>query len=79
MLGTPGTQLPIVLVVSWPFINLVPGIAMTVRRLHDTGRSGLHYLFVFIPLAGAVILLVLMLSRTRHPHENRFGYRRQVQ
>ncbi|WP_141502064.1 DUF805 domain-containing protein [Paenibacillus luteus] len=37
---------------------LLPSLAVGVRRLHDTGRSGLWLLLSFIPLIGAIILLV---------------------
>ncbi len=36
---------------------IVPSIAMSVRRLHDTGKSGLFYLLVFVPF-GSIVLLV---------------------
>jgi len=51
---------------------LVPGIAVTVRRLHDTERSGLWILIILLPLIGAIVLLVFMcLDGT--PADNRFG------
>lgn len=37
---------------------LIPIIAVGVRRLHDLGKSGLYYLFSFIPLVGGIILLI---------------------
>ena len=37
---------------------LIPSIAVSVRRLHDTGRSGWWLLIAFIPLIGAIVLLV---------------------
>nr|WP_320119882.1 DUF805 domain-containing protein [uncultured Marinifilum sp.] len=37
---------------------LIPGIAVSVRRLHDTGRSGWFLLLGLIPFVGAIILLV---------------------
>lgn len=40
---------------------LIPGIATGVRRLHDTGRSGLWYLLIFVPIIGSIILLVFFL------------------
>jgi uncharacterized membrane protein YhaH (DUF805 family) len=40
---------------------LIPGIAVTIRRLHDTDRSGWWFLILFIPLVGAVVLLVFMI------------------
>ncbi len=36
---------------------LVPGIAVSVRRLHDIGKSGWMLLVAFIPCLGALILL----------------------
>lgn len=39
---------------------LVPGLAVGVRRLHDTGRSGWWWLVVLIPFAGAIWLIVLL-------------------
>jgi len=41
---------------------LVPGLAVAVRRLHDTGRSGLRLFIVLIPLIGSIILLIYMVS-----------------
>ena len=50
----------------------IPGIAVGVRRLHDTGRSGWWLLITFIPLIGAIVLLVYFLQDGQ-PGENRFG------
>ena len=36
---------------------LIPSVAVTVRRLHDTGRSGWWYLISFAPLGGIVLLV----------------------
>lgn len=38
----------------------IPGIAVTARRLQDTGKSGWMMLIVFIPIVGAIWLLILM-------------------
>lgn len=38
----------------------VPTVAVAVRRLHDTGRSGWWFLITFVPLVGGIILLVFM-------------------
>ena len=38
--------------------SIVPAIAVCVRRLHDVNRSGWFYFIGFIPLVGAIILLV---------------------
>ena len=37
---------------------LVPSIAVSVRRLHDTGRSGWWVLIGFVPLIGLIVLIV---------------------
>ncbi len=37
---------------------LVPTLAVTVRRLHDTGRSGWWYLIALVPFVGGIILLI---------------------
>lgn len=37
---------------------LVPSLALTWRRLHDTGHSGGYYFLGLIPLVGGIILLV---------------------
>jgi len=38
---------------------LIPGLAVFVRRMHDIGKSGWWYFIAFIPLVGAIWLLVL--------------------
>ncbi|GAA1433602.1 hypothetical protein GCM10009616_25960 [Microlunatus lacustris] len=38
---------------------IVPSIAITVRRLHDAGFSGLLYLINFVPYLGSLAILVL--------------------
>jgi uncharacterized membrane protein YhaH (DUF805 family) len=51
---------------------LLPSIAVTVRRLHDTNRTGWWILISFLPLIGGIWLLVLtVLDGT--PANNRFG------
>jgi len=37
----------------------IPGLAVSVRRLHDVGKSGWFYLIILIPIVGAIWLLVL--------------------
>lgn len=39
---------------------IIPSIASTIRRLHDTGRSGWWYLVGLIPYAGHIILWTLL-------------------
>lgn len=42
---------------------LLPGLAVSVRRLHDTNRSGWWILIALIPVLGWVWLFVLMLLK----------------
>ena len=49
---------------------LVPSIAVGIRRLHDTNRSGWWILISFVPFVGGLILLVFyVLEGTRGPNE----------
>jgi uncharacterized membrane protein YhaH (DUF805 family) len=51
--------------------SLLPSIAVTARRLHDTDRSGWWQLLYFLPLIGAIIMLVFLVQSGREP--NRFS------
>jgi len=51
---------------------IIPGIAVTIRRLHDTDRSGWTVLWALVPLIGALLLLVYYISEGT-PGPNRFG------
>lgn len=51
---------------------LIPGIAVSVRRLHDTNRSGWWLLISLIPLIGTIVLLVFMVQDSQ-PSENQYG------
>lgn len=51
---------------------LVPSIAVLIRRLHDSDKSGWLVLISFIPLLGAIILLVFAIQEgTKGP--NKYG------
>ncbi|MCH8545761.1 MAG: DUF805 domain-containing protein [Cryomorphaceae bacterium] len=51
---------------------LLPGIAVSVRRLHDINKSGWWLLISFIPLIGIIWLLVLMATDGK-PGQNQYG------
>ena len=51
---------------------LIPGIAVSVRRLHDTDRSGWWLWIALVPLIGALVLLVFMVHDS-DPGQNRYG------
>ena len=56
----------------WILVTIVPAVAVLVRRLHDTGKSGWWALVGFLPLVGAVVLLVFTVTDSS-PGENKFG------
>lgn len=51
---------------------LLPGLGVSVRRLHDTGRSGWWLLIALVPLIGAIVLLVFLVSDSQ-PDTNQYG------
>lgn len=50
----------------------LPGLAVAVRRLHDTDRSGWWVLIAIIPLIGWILILVWLCTDSK-PGDNRFG------
>ena len=52
---------------------VVPGLAVSVRRLHDIGKSGWNILFGFIPIVG-VILLIVWYAKDGQMGSNKWGY-----
>ena len=51
---------------------LIPTIALTVRRLHDTDRSGWWILINLVPFIGSIVILIFALIDGT-PGDNRFG------
>ena len=49
----------------YSLVVFVPGLAVGVRRLHDIGKSGWMLLLAFIPLIGAIWLLVLFATNSK--------------
>jgi uncharacterized membrane protein YhaH (DUF805 family) len=52
--------------------TLVPTLAVGVRRLHDTGRTGWWLLIALIPIIGAIVLIVFFVQDSA-PGSNEFG------
>lgn len=48
------------LLVVYILATFLPTVALTVRRLHDTGKSGWWYFISFIPYIGSFILLIMV-------------------
>lgn len=68
----PWAFVPFLLVVLWWVATLVPLLAVSWRRLHDTGLSGAWYLVSFTPFIGGLVFFVLTLLDSE-PGANRFG------
>lgn len=67
-----GTWIVLGLMCLWSLFLFIPALAVTIRRLHDTDRSGWWIFISLVPLIGFIVLLVFWCSEgTRGP--NRFG------
>jgi uncharacterized membrane protein YhaH (DUF805 family) len=51
---------------------LIPGLAVVVRRLHDTDRSGWNILWSLVPIVGGFVLLYFYVTEGT-PGPNRYG------
>jgi uncharacterized membrane protein YhaH (DUF805 family) len=60
------------LYIIFALASIVPSLAVTVRRLHDIGKSGSFFFIAFIPLIGSIWLLVLMCTEG-NTGENAYG------
>jgi uncharacterized membrane protein YhaH (DUF805 family) len=67
VLGTEG-----VLGGLYALAALLPSWAVVTRRMHDIGKSGWWWLIAFIPLVGAIVLLVFM-CKDSEPGDNAYG------
>ncbi|MBV1932283.1 MAG: DUF805 domain-containing protein [Porticoccaceae bacterium] len=67
MLGSIG-----VVGMTYSLAVLIPSIAVGVRRLHDTDRSGWWLLIGLVPLIGAIVLIVFMVLDSS-PGQNQYG------
>ncbi|MFI8434256.1 DUF805 domain-containing protein [Streptomyces sp. NPDC079020] len=64
-----GTQVPYYIYIV---AVIVPSLAVIVRRLHDTGRSGWWILISLVPLVGGIILLVFLATEGKY-EANEYG------
>ena len=55
----------------WIIGNIIPQIAITIRRLHDTDRSGWFYLLILVPIANLYVVYLTLVKGTTG--NNRFG------
>lgn len=69
--ASPLLVVAFVLVALWGLGFVIPIYAITVRRLHDTNRSGFYIFMGLIPYAGSIIVLVYTLASS-NPLGQRF-------
>lgn len=50
----------------------LPSIAVTVRRLHDTGRTGWWILIALVPLIGIIVIIIFTVLDSQ-PGDNAYG------
>ena len=60
------------LILLLSFGLFIPSVAVLVRRLHDTGRSGWLILLSFVPVIGGILLLVFV-CQDGTPGPNQYG------
>lgn len=58
--------------ILYVLVLFIPELAVSVRRLHDTGRSGFMIFVAFIPVIGTVWLFILMLLEG-NSGDNKYG------
>jgi len=51
---------------------LLPSLGVSIRRLHDTDRSGWWLLLLLVPLVGSIVLIIFF-ALDGTPDKNRFG------
>ena len=61
-----------ILTTLFSLIMLIPSLSVTVRRLHDTGKSGWWILISLIPLIGGIIILIFTLMDSERG-SNKYG------
>lgn len=61
---------PIVYLV-YALASIIPSIAVAVRRMHDTNKSGWYLLLSLIPLVGLIVIYFLVMDSDEG--ENKYG------
>lgn len=70
--GSPASAIIALAYIGFCLYILVPALAVSFRRLHDTGRTAWWLLLGLIPIVGQIVLLIFtVLDGT--PGDNRFG------
>ena len=58
---------------AFALVNIIPNIALSIRRMHDIGKSGWWILISLVPLIGWIWYIVLAVTPTKefdNPYRN---------
>jgi uncharacterized membrane protein YhaH (DUF805 family) len=66
------SMIPFGFLFAYSLVVFVPTLSVTIRRLHDIGKSGWWYCIAFIPVVGGLILFVFTLLDSE-PYANQWG------
>jgi uncharacterized membrane protein YhaH (DUF805 family) len=69
---TQNSTLSLVLIYGYVAFMFIPSIAVSVRRLHDIGRSGWWIFINVVPFIGIIILLIFACTDSQ-PGDNQYG------
>lgn len=61
------------IIINWLYALavVIPSLAVSVRRLHDTNRTGWWLLIDLVPIVGAIMLIVFCIEDSRP--DNKYG------
>lgn len=62
----------LIIVYLYDLAVLIPGLAVSIRRIHDIGKSGWFILINLIPIVGFIIWIVYLATDSQ-PGENKYG------
>ncbi|SDQ89148.1 DUF805 domain-containing protein [Microbacterium sp. cf332] len=58
-----------IVVLAFSLVTLLPLLAVTWRRLHDTNRTGMWFFLIMIPVLGWIALAILLSTRSERDGE----------
>ena len=57
-IGSPAVYI----LVIYSLATIVPSLAVTVRRLHDVGKSGTYIFMSLVPIVGGILVLIALFT-----------------
>ena len=70
--SSPVLQIVLLVLLFYSLVIVPPSLAVSVRRMHDIGKSGSYWCINLIPYVGGLIFLILTLFDSQ-PGENAYG------